>query len=86
MTYANPEDEKAYWRERVLSGRQAEACERYFAKNPPARVRAIKNWNSSARHHAHNLMRKYGMTLAQAEKIGVIPPDVQEALHGDRSA
>jgi hypothetical protein len=29
-------------------------------------------------------MRKYGMTLKQAEKMGVVPPEVQEALNGNR--
>jgi hypothetical protein len=31
-------------------------------------------------------MKKYGMTLGQAEKMGVIPPDVQEALDANRRA
>jgi hypothetical protein len=73
-------------RRRRLEGSAAEADLRYIAKRPPARQRNVTAWNRSGRHHAHKLMRKYGMTLGQAEKMGVIPPDVQEALSGDLQA
>lgn len=78
MPYKDPAKRREWEINLVLSGRKAE----YDARHAPRR----KSWGNTNRQRklAHNLMRKYGMTLAQAEKIGVIPPDVQEALNGNR--
>lgn len=88
MPYRDPQDKRARDRAdshvRMLDGRGAAASLRYALKRTPRRVENQANWNAGGRRRAHNLMRKYGMTLGQAEKVGVIPPDVQEALNGDR--
>lgn len=68
-------------RTRRLRGKAAVSDKTYNDKRPPR----VNQYENSPRKRAHDLMKKYGMTLGQAEKIGVVPPDVQEALaHGDR--
>lgn len=72
--------DRAYSRRRRLAGLGAESDRRY----EPSRIGHQKAWNASARKLAHDLCQKYGVTLGQFEKMGVIPADVQEALSGNR--
>lgn len=65
-----------------LNGKGAVYDKTYNDKRGPR----LDQYENSPRKRAHDLMKKYGMTLGQAEKMGVIPPDVQEALHGDHPA
>jgi hypothetical protein len=76
---------RASQRRYVRSGRHAVAQARYAAKNPEQVAKRQALVNRSPRKRAHDLARKYGMTLRQIESIGVdLFPDIKEALGGDR--
>lgn len=79
-----PEKHRARQKTYALVGHHAAAQARYALRNPEKIAAKNARTNASSRHRAHSLMVKYGMTLGQAEKMGVIPPDVQEALNGNR--
>lgn len=80
------EKNRLWNRRSSLSGKMAVYQSRYYksGKGRETDRRFYAKPEKAARHRAHNLCRKYGISLTTFEKMGVIPPDVQEALNGNR--